>query len=84
MQGGAGQATLLPDAIVKMLQKGIEIPVKFLVNLINMKEMLTNAQKNFDWKRTSKWERNCVKTNKKTNSRRSFGNFGCNWNSHGN
>ena len=40
-QGGA----ILPDAIVKMLQKGIEIPVKFLVNLINMKEMLTNAQK---------------------------------------
>ena len=45
MQGGTAQATLLPDAIVKMLQKGIEIPVKFLVNLINMKEMLTNAQK---------------------------------------
>ena len=45
MQGGAAQATLLPDAIVKMLQKGIEVPVKFLVNLINMKEMLTNAQK---------------------------------------
>ena len=44
-QGGAAQATLLPDAIVKMLQKGIEVPVKFLVNLINMKEMLTNAQK---------------------------------------
>ena len=42
MQGGS---TLLPDAIVKMLQKGIEVPVKFLVNLINMKEMLTNAQK---------------------------------------
>ena len=42
---GTAQATLLPDAIVKMLQKGIEIPVKFLVNLINMKEMLTNAQK---------------------------------------
>ena len=41
MQGGA----ILPDAIVKMLQKGIEVPVKFLVNLINMKEMLTNAQK---------------------------------------
>ena len=41
MQGG----TILPDAIVKMLQKGIEVPVKFLVNLINMKEMLTNAQK---------------------------------------
>ena len=41
IQGGM----ILPDAIVKMLQKGIEIPVKFLVNLINMKEMLTNAQK---------------------------------------
>ena len=41
MQGGM----ILPDAIVKMLQKGIEIPVKFLVNLINMKEILTNAQK---------------------------------------
>ena len=41
MQGGA----VLPDAIVKMLQKGIEVPVKFLVNLINMREMLTNAQK---------------------------------------
>ena len=40
-QGGA----ILPDAIVKMLQKGIEVPVKFLVNLINMREMLTNAQK---------------------------------------
>ena len=45
IQGGAAQATLLPDAIVKMLQKGIEVPVKFLVNLINMREMLTNAQK---------------------------------------
>ena len=41
MYGGA----VLPDAIVKMLQRGIEVPVKFLVNLINMKEMLTNAQK---------------------------------------
>ena len=41
MQGGA----VLPDAIVKMIQKGIEVPVKFLVNLINLKEMLTNAQK---------------------------------------
>ena len=40
-----GSGAILPDAIVKMLQKGIEIPVKFLVNLINMKEMLTNAQK---------------------------------------
>ena len=45
MQGGAAQATLLPNAIVKMIQKGIEVPVKFLVNLINLKEMLTNAQK---------------------------------------
>ena len=45
MQGGAAQATLLPDAIVKMIQKGIEVPVKFLVNLIKLKEMLTNAQK---------------------------------------
>ena len=41
MQGGA----ILPDSIVKMLQRGIEVPVKFLVNLINMREMLTNAQK---------------------------------------
>ena len=41
MQGGA----VLPDSIVKMIQKGIEVPVKFLVNLINLKEMLTNAQK---------------------------------------
>ena len=41
MHGGA----VLPDAIVKMIQRGIEVPVKFLVNLINMKEMLTNAQK---------------------------------------
>ena len=41
MQGGA----VFPDAIVKMLQKGIEVPVKFLVNLINLKEMLTSAQK---------------------------------------
>ena len=40
-----GSGMILPDAIVKMLQKGIEVPVKFLVNLINMKEMLTNAQK---------------------------------------
>ena len=40
-QGGA----VLPESIVKMLQKGIEVPVRFLVNLINMKEMLTNAQK---------------------------------------
>ena len=44
-KGGAAQATLLPDAIVKMIQRGIEVPVKFLVNLINLKEMFTNAQK---------------------------------------
>ena len=46
---GSGQqascGAVLPESIVKMLQKGIEVPVKFLVNLINMKEMLTNAQK---------------------------------------
>ena len=41
MQGGA----VLPDSIVKMIQRGIEVPVKFLVNLINLKEMFTNAQK---------------------------------------
>ena len=40
-RGGA----MYPEAIVKALQKGIEVPVKFLVNLINMKEMLTNAQR---------------------------------------
>ena len=45
MYGGAAQATLLPDAIVKMLQRGIEVPVKFLVNLINLDEMLTKAQR---------------------------------------
>ena len=37
--------TILPDSIVKMIQRGIEVPVKFLVNLINLKEMFTNAQK---------------------------------------
>ena len=46
MQGGRPQGgTILPDAIVKMIQRGIEVPVKFLVNLINLKEMFTNAQK---------------------------------------
>ena len=29
MQGGAAQATLLPDAIVKMIQRGIEVPSSF-------------------------------------------------------
>ena len=46
MQGGRPKGgTILPDAIVKMIQRGIEVPVKFLVNLINLKEMFTNAQK---------------------------------------
>ena len=80
MQGGM----ILPDAIVKMLQKGIEIPVKFFSESDQHEGDAYKCTKNFDWKRTSKWERNCVKTNKKTNSRRFFGNFGCNWNSHGN
>ena len=40
-----GSGALLPDAIVKMLQRGIEVPVKFLVNLINLDEMLTKAQR---------------------------------------
>ena len=75
---------ILPDAIVKMLQKGIEIPVKFLVNLINMKEMLTNAQKTLIGKGLKSGKGIVLKPNKKTNSRRFFGNFGCNWNSHGN
>ena len=45
-QGGRPQGgAVLPDAIVKMIQRGIEVPVKFLVNLINLKEMFTNAQK---------------------------------------
>ena len=35
---------ILPDSAVKMLQKGIEVPVKFLVNLINLREMFTKAQ----------------------------------------
>ena len=36
---------VLPDSVVKMIQKGIEVQVKFLVNLINLDEMLTKAQK---------------------------------------
>ena len=78
-QGGA----VLPDAIVKLLQKGIEVPVKFFGESDQHEGNANKCTKNFDWKRTSKWERNCVKTNKKANSRRSFGNFGCNWDSHG-
>ena len=35
----------LPDSVVKMIQKGIEVPVKVLVNLISLDEMLTKAQK---------------------------------------
>ena len=71
-----GKLRFSPMQLLKCFKTGIEIPVKFLVNLINMKEMLTNAPKNFDWKRPSKWERNCAETNKKANSRRFFGNFG--------
>ena len=41
VQGGS----ILPDSIVKMIQKGVEVPVRFLVNLINLDEMLTKAQK---------------------------------------
>ena len=41
MHGGA----ILPDSVVKMIQKGIEVPVRFLVNLVNLREMLTKAQK---------------------------------------
>ena len=48
--------TILPDSVVKMMQKGIEVSVKCLVNLISLDEMLTKAQKNFDWKRYSKWK----------------------------
>ena len=36
---------VLPDSVVKMIKKGIEVPVTFLVNLINLDEMLTKAQK---------------------------------------
>ena len=35
----------IPDKIMKTIQKGIEVPVKFLVNLINLDEMLTKAQR---------------------------------------
>ena len=81
---GMQEGTILPDSIVKMIQRGIEVPVKFLVNLINLKRNVYKCTKNFDWKRPSKWERNCVKTNKKANSWGSFGNAGSHWNSHGN
>ena len=80
MQGGA----ILPDAIVKMLQKGIEIPVKFLVNLINMKEMLTNAQKTLIGKGLQSGKGIVLKPTKRQIHGGFLGNFGCNWNSHGN
>ena len=35
---------ILPDSVVKMIQKGIKIPVEFLVNLTNLREMFTKAQ----------------------------------------
>ena len=41
MEGGA----ILPDSVVKMIQKGIEVPIKFMVNLINLDEMLTKEQR---------------------------------------
>ena len=80
MQGGA----VLPDSIVKMIQRGIEVPVKFFGESDQLEGNVYKCTKNFDWKRPSKWERNCVKTNKKANSWGSFGNFGSNWDSHGN
>ena len=61
MQGGA----VLPDAIVKMLQRGIEVPVKFLVNLINMREMLTNAQKTLIGKGLQRGQRIVLKPTKR-------------------
>ena len=42
---GKSGGAILPDSVVKMIQKGIEVPVKFLVNLINLDEILTIAQK---------------------------------------
>ena len=80
MQGG----TILPDAIVKTIQRGIEVPVKFFGEFDQLEGNVYQRAKNFDWKRPSKWERNCFETNKKTNSWGSFGNFGSHWNSHGN
>ena len=61
MQGGA----ILPDAIVKMIQRGIEVPVKFLVNLINMREMLTNAQKTLIGKGLQRGQRIVLKPTKR-------------------
>ena len=80
LHGGA----ILPDSIVKMIQKGIEVPVKFLVNLINLDEMLTKAQKTLIGKGMASGKGIVLKPTKKTNSWWSFGNVGCNWNSHGN
>ena len=80
VQGGA----ILPDSVVKMIQKGIEVPVKFLVNLINLDEMLTKAQKTLIGKGMASGKGIVLKPTKKTNSWWSFRNFGCNWDSHGN
>ena len=63
--GKGMQGEGLPDAIVKMLQRGIEVPVKFLVNLINMKEMLTNAQKTLIGKGLQSRKRILLKPTKK-------------------
>ena len=80
VQGGA----ILPDSVVKMIQRGIEVPVKFLVNLINLKEMFTNAQKTLIGKGLQSGKGIVLKPTKKANSWGSFGNFGSHWNSHGN
>ena len=45
---------ILPDAIVKMLQKGIEIPVKFFGESDQHEGDAYKCTKNFDWKRTLK------------------------------
>ena len=42
---GKSGGAILPDSVVKMIQKGIEVPVKVLVHLINLDEILTKAQK---------------------------------------
>ena len=75
---------ILPDSVVKMIQKGIEIPVRFLVNLVNLREMLTNAQKNLIGRGIQSGRGIVLKPTKKTNLWWSFRNSCCNWNSHGN
>ena len=50
LQGGA----VLPDAIVKMIQRGIEVPVKFFGESDQHEGNADKCTKNFDWKRSSK------------------------------